>query len=133
MKFLKSSSGEIPHSKGNRQSTKPPFLPYEIPILDDESMPFWMMSLGKYGWIKPTVPVEHPMADRHKVRPEKRPDMFDGENHEDRGHVFVYIIYKSMIYIYLEDPEAETNASDSNTRVRNFRLRSEFMTLKNEK
>jgi hypothetical protein len=100
MKFLKSSSGEIPHSKGNRQSTKPPFLPYEIPILDDESMPFWMMSLGKYGWIKPTVPVEHPMADRHKVRPEKRPDMFDGENHEDRGHVFVYIIYKSMIYIY---------------------------------
>ncbi|CAL1153059.1 unnamed protein product [Cladocopium goreaui] len=21
---------------------------------------------GKYGWIKPTVPVEHPMADRHK-------------------------------------------------------------------
>ena len=24
------------------------------------------MGPGKYGWIKPTVPIEHPMADRHK-------------------------------------------------------------------
>lgn len=22
---------------------------------------------GKYGWIKPTVPIDHPMADRHKA------------------------------------------------------------------
>jgi len=44
------------------------FFHMKSPFLDDESMPFWMTSLGKYGWIKPTVPVEHPMADRHKVR-----------------------------------------------------------------
>ncbi|CAE7349288.1 unnamed protein product, partial [Symbiodinium microadriaticum] len=23
---------------------------------------------GKYGWIQPTVPVEHPMSDKHQGR-----------------------------------------------------------------
>ena len=43
-------------------------------------------------------------------------------------------LYSIYIYIsshILEDPEAGKNAS--NTRVKNFRLRSEFLSLKNEK